>query len=839
MKLRYRVLLYFGGITALLALGLHAVLSRHVMHEYVQMERQSVARDMERVQQAFEAMLYNLHIKTADWASWDDTYQYMQDRNREYAQSNLIPETLNNLNVDLILLTNRDMKVFDARVIQRFPGQEAPEPAEALAQIPVRRLQSCVRKEHGYSAVINMKSTPMLISVRPILTSANKGPHRGWLIFGMYFERSAVSRMAKRTRLSVQARAVDHPQATDMDRRAWAALSAGAPVYVQALDEQEICGYWMIRDLNKRPLRMLQITQPRVIYSHGQESLQRLLFLVFGAAALFCGITFLLIEMAVLRRLSHLGAQVTGIQMAHDYHRRVFLTGRDELVDLAGQINNMLSTIEEDHALLREREEQLRAYNENLERIVEERTCQIEYQAYHDALTGLPNRLRFHDQLEKALRKVRRYGRGVAVLFVDLDNFKTVNDTQGHEAGDRLLQVVAERLQACVDGKGIVARMGGDEFTLLLEDLESVEQAQALAGDILEQLRRPIPLAQGEAYVGGSIGIAFTSNSNTRPDVLLRDADTAMYHAKTQGKGSYAVFEPRMNELLRERMEIENGLRRALEQQELRTYYQPLIDLATGQLKGMEALVRWEHPEKGMVSPGQFIPIAEETGLIVPIGYWVLEQACLFLQRWQEAHPNSTAFTMNVNLSGKQLMQEDVVKRVAQILQTTGVNPQQLKLEITESIFVADTEEILEKLKALKSLGVQLAIDDFGTGYSSLSMLNTFPIDTVKIDRSFVNRLNEPDGAAIVETIIALSRTMNLTVTAEGVETAEQVAQLQGMQCDTGQGYYFSRPLSEEQVQQRMQSEEGFAVPVATELTAEAMEALLERLLGAELPQAA
>jgi diguanylate cyclase (GGDEF)-like protein/PAS domain S-box-containing protein len=424
---------------------------------------------------------------------------------------------------------------------------------------------------------------------------------------------------------------------------------------------------------------------------------------------------------------------------------------------------------------------------------------QLQRLALHDTLTGLPNRLLFQDRVRGALVRMQSLQTGIAVFFLDLDNFKYVNGSMGHEAGDVLLQTIAARLQKSARSMDTIARLGGDEFTLLLEGLHHIDDAIQVAEQIVAQLQLPIPLGERQIFASASIGIAYTVDGNRLLDDLLRDADIAMYQAKSNGKGGYAIFDVGMHASAVERVEIETGLRMALERGELRVHYQPLIDLDTGRMTGIEALVRWEHPELGLLPPGKFIAIAEETGLIVPIGYWVLEESCRQRQTWKAAYPDHPPFIISVNLSGKQLMREDIVERVRDIIARTGICPEELKLEITESVMMADVQETVTKLRQLKLLGVQLAMDDFGTGYSSMASLNLFPLDTVKIDRSFIAELHQNnDMKSVIAAIIMLAKAMNLNITGEGIETEEQLIFLQGLGCHVGQGYYFAKPMSAE-----------------------------------------
>ena len=418
----------------------------------------------------------------------------------------------------------------------------------------------------------------------------------------------------------------------------------------------------------------------------------------------------------------------------------------------------------------------------------------LQYQAFHDPLTDLPNRALFMDRLGHALARAGQQASEVAVLFTDLDNFKVINDSLGHKAGDQLLVAVAERLKACLRPVDTVARLGGDEFTLLLEGVTGVSDAARVAERIAQELRAPFALEAQEVFATTSTGIAVSSSAQGQPTDLLRHADLAMYRAKSKGKACYEVFEPSMSIDALERLELETELRRALGREELRVYYQPEILLESGDIVGMEALVRWEHPEHGLLLPQEFLPIAEESNLIMPIGQWVLREACKQLRTWQEQYPNIAPLVMSVNLSTREFFQPSLI---AEILRETGVDPRTLQLEITEGAVAYDNAQNANNtLWNLKTLGVQLAIDDFGMGYSSLSYLKRFPVDLLKIDRSFVRELGKDlKDTKIVAAIIHLARALDLKVIAEGVETTEQVEQLRKMECDMVQGSYFSKPL--------------------------------------------
>lgn len=424
----------------------------------------------------------------------------------------------------------------------------------------------------------------------------------------------------------------------------------------------------------------------------------------------------------------------------------------------------------------------------------------LAYQARHDPLTSLPNRVSLTERLESILYQTRQSGKNFALLFVDLDNFKIVNDSLGHQAGDELLMAVAGRFEKYMSGC-TVARFGGDEFVVLIDEVSDVEDATRAAELLLGCLESPFVTSKGDFLVTASIGITMGQGDYSSPESLLRDADTAMYHAKNSGRARYKVFEPDMNANVVKRLKMERDLRLALNREQLRVHYQPKVSLESGEITGMEALVRWEHPERGLISPEQFISLAEETDLIIPLGLWVLREACRQTQVWKQQYPDSTPLTVSVNLSVRQFRQPDLAEKIAETLEETGLKPDSLALELTESVVQNDARTVLDTLRELKSLGVQIEIDDFGTGYSSLSYLKQFPVDTLKVDKSFVSGLEESlEELAITRVVVDLSHTLGMRAVAEGVETSEQLLQLREMGCDMAQGYYFAKPLPNEEM---------------------------------------
>jgi diguanylate cyclase (GGDEF)-like protein len=479
---------------------------------------------------------------------------------------------------------------------------------------------------------------------------------------------------------------------------------------------------------------------------------------------------------------------------------RLYTSIQQEVVERRHAEQALQFAKEELETQVKVRTAELSQANEQLQVELEERKRAEEklvYTALHDPLTNLPNRVLLMDRLHHAMERAKRHkDNRFAILFLDLDRFKVVNDSLGHNIGDLLLIESTCRLSACLRGEDTVARLGGDEFVILLEDIQDPTDATRVADRIQHDVALPYVLEGHNVFVSVSMGIVLNEARYERPEDILRDADIAMYRAKGQGRGRYEMFDTTMLARAMTRLELESDLRKAVERQEFIIHYQPIVELGTQQIIGFEALVRWQHPTRGLVSPAEFIPMAEETGLIVPIGHWVLTEACHQIRAWQVQFPADPPLTVSVNLSTRQCAQTDLVQRVAEVLQSTGLNASGLKLELTESMIVEDAESTSDMLSELRALGVQVQIDDFGTGYSSLGYLQKLPIDTLKIDRTFVSRLGKDgSGSEIVQTILALAHNLGMKVVAEGIETDEQLAKLRSMQCEYGQGYLFNKPI--------------------------------------------
>lgn len=419
----------------------------------------------------------------------------------------------------------------------------------------------------------------------------------------------------------------------------------------------------------------------------------------------------------------------------------------------------------------------------------------IKYQAFYDSLTGLPNRDLLRERVSHEINQAKHNNEKLALMYIDLDRFKLVNDTLGHDMGDKLLDIVAKRLKNCLTSADTVSRIGGDEFVILLPNIDSEENVAKLTSEILEIIREPLAIHTHEFYTSASIGITFYPNDGDNVETLMTNADVAMYRAKEHGKNNFQIYTAALNEKALERLALENSLRRALEYKEFIVYYQPKVDTKTEEVVGMEALLRWQHPNWGLVSPDKFIPLAEETGLIIPIGEWVLRTACAHNKSLQNA--GFPPLTVAVNLSPLQFQLQDLTKVISKILHETGLEPQYLELEITESIAMQNIEHTIRMINELREMGIKFAIDDFGTGYSSLSQLNSFSVNKLKIDKSFVSKIDGgTDNSIIASTIMALGKSLKLDIVAEGVETKEQANFFKENTCNEMQGYLFGRPMS-------------------------------------------
>ena len=571
-------------------------------------------------------------------------------------------------------------------------------------------------------------------------------------------------------------------------------------IQIDAVSDQKIIGRAFLDDIDGKHLLLLSIEKNRDINNIGEVGIKATLWLLLGLFFLFAIIITVILDRGILLRFQELSNDIRKIGEGKDLSVRLKRQNiDDELTDVSNEINGMLGALERSQLFLSKSESALKKSIEKLQDEVlehEKTQEQIKYIAYHDTLTGLPNRNLLNELLVHSITLAERNNKCMAVLFLDIDGFKMINDSKGHGMGDQILQEVAERLLKTLRKSDVIARHGGDEFIVIIEELDNCSGVELIANKIINCFQEPFHLENQDYFLTTSVGVAVYPADGQTPDMLIKNADIAMYKAKENGKNQYLFCTPVMKDVANETMELSTNLYRAIEKNELELYYQPQLSCHNNQIMGVEALIRWRHPVMGLISPAKFIPIAEKTGLILPIGEWVLRTACQQNKKWQEQ--GLPKIRMGVNLSLRQFHNNDLLNLVESVLKETKLAPQYLELEITETIAMKEKSYIINTLNAFRQIGVSIAIDDFGTEYSSLSYLKHLPVDRLKVAMQFIRGIGiDHKDEALAKGIIVLAKSIGMNVIAEGVETKEQLEFLKNHNCDEIQGYYFFKPLAE------------------------------------------
>lgn len=908
MNLRQRTLLAVAATLTALMAGAYFVSSSFVLKSFDDLERTRASQDVERVTDELTYQLREMHQNSSDWSNWDDTYQFMVDKNQAYIKSNL-----NNilLNLDLMAFFDADGKVFYSNPVPR-PGHQPPPKVEDIRKA-LKFDGSYGRRpslNRDFCGIVSLPDGQVaFVSVRPIVKTSGQGPAHGWTVFALRLDDHELTQLAERTHLGVQM----FPLNGAGDKEAAAVADDIAPdrTVAQPLDEKRMAGYTLINDAFGQPVKLLRVIDSRPIHAAAVANRGYLMQFTIVAGVAFALVILLVLEFAALSRVSRLSRQVELAGSFADGNPQIELPGKDELSWLASKISGLVDRLHEGRRELKQKNEDLEhlvellgerndilanavegiAVFDSTERITscnaafaamnclsetsaegtdwhsliisddhermtsairemrmdgksrvevrvqtedgavfEEITLvetvddrgvycgshwftreiterknlesRIQFQAFHDSLTGLPNRSLFVDRLRNSCYRAARRQGGLAVLFIDLDGFKLINDSMGHEAGDQLLIGVASRIQHALRPHDTVARFGGDEFVVLADMLREPDDAVIVAERILQALEAPISLSGGKAFATASIGIVYTGDGSEHPEALLHDADVAMYGAKEAGsRASYMVFSPAMNAPAMERKELAEALDKAIHGDGLSLHYQPVIELHTGRPTGIEALLRWNHPERGPIPPNLFIATAEEAGLMDALGTWALRTACLQMKQWIDSVKGASDLTMHVNISGKQLQRADFVDTVTGALSDSGLPPQRLRLEIAAKLLSIEPERTAAMLADLRSTGLKLALDDVGGGYTLISRSGPQPFDMVKIDGSVIWSMESDENArSLVEASLIMARSMKAEIAAEGIETMAQLNQLRELGCKVGQGFIFGRPLPPEEI---------------------------------------
>ena len=756
MSLRWRTLLNVALTLVVLLAVLYLASSTLLLEGVESLEIAGMERELARARAAVIMNLRAMELIVEDWAHWDDTYEFMVQRQASYG-SNLVPESLATLDLDYLLFFDPGGNLIAGGGLTE--DNEIQEPSsKLLEEIWLAFAENgLVRK-----GMIQSGQYPLLVAAARILTNEGKGPGRGFLVMARHLTPARLQRLEEGVQLHLSLLPVDPTSG----------LTAEEPMAIQVSGDGRIWGDVLLTDPDGGPVAALRVLEQRRFYQQGQVWRRVIMLTLALAGLVFMGVVWWLLERLFLSRLARMDRAIHGIRRLGTGEARVPVEGDNELDRLAVAINETLDALQETQE-------------------------KWQHDALHDPLTGIANRTLFLQHLGAALERARNTPEAcLALLMIDIDHFKKINDSYGHLVGDEFLLTITRRISGVLRSTDLLARFGGDEFAVLLEAVGDTGEALACAERIREALCRPIPWEVHTFHVSASLGVAVDVGGTTTAVQLLREADTAMYRAKQQGRNCCMLFDAGMHDEVVYRLEIENELRQGLERGELRAYFQPCFDLPSGGIRGFEALVRWAHPTRGLLTPDQFIAVAEGAGLIHAVDGWMLEEACRCLMQWREELNPPRALSMSVNLSCTELNPRHLGPLVRDVLRRNSLAGANLFLEVTESALSLPEEEFVQQLHGLKDLGVRLSLDDFGTGHSSLSRLHRMPFDELKIDRSFIANLDQGD-VAIAQTIIVLAHSLGMKVVAEGIETERQLAILRELGCDGAQGYLFSKPLDE------------------------------------------
>ena len=790
----------FIGIMAvmlILTAGMVYLILHTVMHDKINiLEDKYIIENVERTKKEIFKEIEVLDTIVMDWAVWDNSYQFMIDKNPEYIKANLSEDTLNNLKINIMLFIDNKGNLVHGEGYDLQKKESVPIDEALLKYIKDHSLLQNNDVKYRKSGIVTLNGKDLiLLSICPILTSAGEGPINGYIVLGANFTEKKIADIGEELSSEIK---LTFLKDFEYDRKFFDLKDD--KIQIDAVSDQKIIGRAFLDDIDGKHLLLLSIEKNRDINNIGEAGIKATLWLLLGLFFLFAIIITVILDRGILLRFQELSNDIRKIGEGKDLSVRLKRQNiDDELTDVSNEINGMLGALERSQLFLSKSESALKKAIEKLQdEVLEHQKTQeqIKYIAYHDTLTGLPNRNLLNELLVHSITLAERNNKCMAVLFLDIDGFKMINDSKGHGMGDQILQEVAERLLKTLRKSDVIARHGGDEFIVIIEELDNCSGVELIANKIVNCFQEPFHLENQDYFLTTSVGVAVYPADGQTPDMLIKNADIAMYKAKENGKNQYLFCTPVMKDVANETMELSTNLYRAIEKNELELYYQPQLSCHNNQIMGVEALIRWRHPVMGLISPAKFIPIAEKTGLILPIGEWVLRTACQQNKKWQEQ--GLPKIRMGVNLSLRQFHNNDLLNLVESVLKETKLAPQYLELEITETIAMKEKSYIINTLNAFRQIGVSIAIDDFGTEYSSLSYLKHLPVDRLKVAMQFIRGIGiDHKDEALAKGIIVLAKSIGMNVIAEGVETKEQLEFLKNHNCDEIQGYYFFKPLIE------------------------------------------
>lgn len=782
MSLRRKIMIYVA-ITTLCSLSLLYMISeRMLLRGYEQMEANTLRENMRQSLLSFYDEYTNLGAIAINYAGWNDTYELINRpeapaADDPYFTNNYTDSLFTSSRMNVTLLLNTRKQIYFGKAYDYAHNRPLPYPGPLIRTL-IEEHPAFIEQPDASSrkqGLLLVQNQPWIAASYPILTSNNEGPVRGTLVFARMLDSNYSDYISRKTDIPLSFTVVDPAFTPPRDAAALTVHGDRSVTFWTEQDKKTVSSFALLTDVDGKPALLLSFVKPRDLYSEAQKSILFYL-LYFGLSGLVFFVTMnYVLERTLFARVKQAMSGMNAIETKKDLSIRIKESGRDEITRLVQSFNHMMNSLEQ-------------AQNE------------LQFQAEHDDLTGLANRKGFFTRLEKTIRQCEKHHERFALLFIDLDRFKWINDTMGHPTGDLLLMEAANRLKICLQEGDFLSRLGGDEFCIISLSAGHSGQTEHLVERIRKALDVPFQLEDYHTTISASIGISLYPEHGTDSQSLLLHADTAMLAVKENGKNNYSWYSEAFEQSRMRRMRIEQYLKDAVAHGEMGLLYQPKWDLAERRMAGVEALLRWTHPQLGVVPPNEFIPVAEASGIINDIGEWIVRTACRQFAEWQSGS-GGTSLIVAVNISGVQLLQPGFVGRIRRIFEEEQVNPRHFELEVTESFAIEKFEKVIDVFAELRSLGFQISIDDFGAGYSSLKYLSRLPVQCLKIDKTLVDHLGEHvRSQVIVSTLIEMSHRLGISVVAEGVEQPEQLHKLQMYGCDQIQGYLFSEPVPADRV---------------------------------------
>lgn len=758
MKLRTKVTIILAILWVVMLITAFLGSQFIIKKSYLDLEAKEAKNNVQRIKEGILQVNSFVNTMTFNWAVWDDTYQFVIDGNESYKKTNLVLGSFVSADVDMMMYFNLSGKPVAVMAVNPERDKEIDFPKDFWGYLtPQSRLVHQAEIGKYTQGMVSLSSGILLVAAHPIVTSNNTGPVHGTLIMAKYLSQATLEKISSIVKIKFSIERIINNQVDPIFKPIYAELLKSGSHTLERNNGTEISGYGLLRDINGEPIAIIKATLPRELYQIGEKTIQYYNFAFFIYSLIVIALLWYLLQTLLVRRLEKLSEKIGGVDSNKDYFNNLVDEVPDEVTAVAS----------------------------------------LYHQATHDPLTGLANRNLLEQVFNNSLVRINLTKNKIALLFLDLDYFKRVNDFLGHEVGDALLIEMGKQLSTCLRESDLAVRLGGDEFVLLLIGVSS-EQLSIVIDRIYNTLAKPVYIQGHELYLSSSMGISLYPTDGRDVSTLLKHADIALYHAKESGRNHFQYYSEALNQSILEAYKKESELQRAIDNNQLRLFYQPIYNVITQRVVSIEVLVRWLHPERGMLGAGEIIPLAEKTGLIVPIGKWVLAEACKVAATWRK---QGILFApLAVNLSILQLRNASIEKLVKTALDQSGLDPHLLELELTETGYIELSDSILTEMRSLRDMGINLVVDDFGIGYSGLGNLKRLPVSKLKIDQSFIkDLLTNPDDRAITLAIISIAHQLDLQVVAEGVETSEQYGFLKMSKIDAAQGYYLRKPMNFEE----------------------------------------